>query len=314
MPDIELRFHKDMLVLSAPSDYALARQGVDMDADAEYVTLMEPETVRDILKLEAVAGAQCLVAATEGICEARLAHKRMEDRAVELAQAAVSHVLACAPQHVVCEVGTCGLPLDASSAASVKQMTAQYAHAAAALVEGARRAAGEAEQPASGACVPIDAILLSGMRSAAEMRCAIEGARGEFAGPLFASVDLSDRGLFAGEPVEQAVAAMAGADVVGIRSAAGPSELSALVGRLAASTDVPILVQIEVRQATSAEKRLASLGREVEGNPYAAPDSLADAALALRAAGAQFLRAVGQATPACTGAIAAAVSGLDCAR
>ena len=89
MADIELRFHKDMLVLSAPLAFALANQGVDMETEAEYMSLVEPETMRDALRLESMAGAQCLVAETD-ICEARLAHKRMEDRAQELAQAAIS--------------------------------------------------------------------------------------------------------------------------------------------------------------------------------------------------------------------------------
>jgi len=35
MPDIELRFHKDMLVLSAPIDAALARQGIDAARDRQ---------------------------------------------------------------------------------------------------------------------------------------------------------------------------------------------------------------------------------------------------------------------------------------
>ncbi|MEE1479372.1 MAG: phosphoadenosine phosphosulfate sulfotransferase, partial [Slackia isoflavoniconvertens] len=76
MADIELRFHKDMLVLSAPLAFALANQGVDMETEAEYMSLVEPETMRDALRLESMAGAQCLVAETD-ICEARLAHKRM---------------------------------------------------------------------------------------------------------------------------------------------------------------------------------------------------------------------------------------------
>ena len=75
MADIEIRFHKDMLVLSAPVDYALERQGVDMAADGEFVSLMEPETVRDAMKLEVMAGAHCLVTNPEGICESRLAHQ-----------------------------------------------------------------------------------------------------------------------------------------------------------------------------------------------------------------------------------------------
>ena len=72
MADIELRFHKDMLVLSAPLAFALANQGVDMETEAEYMSLVEPETMRDALRLESMAGAQCLVAETD-ICEARLA-------------------------------------------------------------------------------------------------------------------------------------------------------------------------------------------------------------------------------------------------
>ena len=46
-------------------------------------------------------------------------------------------------------------------------------------------------------------------------------------------------------------------------------------------------------------------------NPYYSPDMMVPAADALRAAGAQFLRAVGNATPAYTGALAATTLGLD---
>ena len=48
MADIELRFHKDMLVLSAPVAFALERQGVNMQEDGELVMLMEPETGQDV--------------------------------------------------------------------------------------------------------------------------------------------------------------------------------------------------------------------------------------------------------------------------
>ena len=48
-------------------------------------------------------------------------------------------------------------------------------------------------------------------------------------------------------------------------------------------------------------------------NPYYSPDTMMPAALELRAAGVQFLRAAGQATPAYTGVLAAAVAGLDVA-
>lgn len=56
MADIELRFHKDMLVLSAPGlAFSLANQGVDMETEAEYMSLVEPETMRDALRLESMA-------------------------------------------------------------------------------------------------------------------------------------------------------------------------------------------------------------------------------------------------------------------
>ena len=49
-------------------------------------------------------------------------------------------------------------------------------------------------------------------------------------------------------------------------------------------------------------------------NPYFCPDALVAAATQLRAAGAQFLRAVGAATPAYAGALAAASEGFDVVR
>ena len=254
MADIELRFHKDMLVLSAPLAYALSRQGVDMETEAEYVSLVEAETMRDALRLEAMAGAQCLVAETD-ITEARLAHKRMEDRAVELAQAAISHVRANAPQHVLCEVGPCGLPLDVSSSVSMKQSAAQYEGAARALVEGGMAAAGVRSMDDG---VGFDAIFLNGLRSAADVRCGIEGVRRAFTGPVFASVDVDKEGRFNGKPLADALEALALADVVGVRSAAAPETVASVVRELAAACSKPILAQLDVRQATPAQRRRAS--------------------------------------------------------
>lgn len=309
MADIELRFHKDMLVLSAPLAYALERQGVDVEADGEFVSLIEPETVQDAFKLETLAGAHCLVTDTAGITQARLAHKRMEDRAGELAQAAIEHVLACKPQHVLCEIGPCGLPLDATSKGSVKQSVAQYADATRALIEGGKAALG-----GEGGTAPIDGIFLNGLRTNADVSCGLQGVKQAFSGPVFVSLDIDEAGLFDGKPLSQATDALQGASVIGICSAADPATIASQIAPLCEATDVPLMVQIAVRQATAAEKRKASLGAPLPENPYALPDFLADAAIALRAAGVQFLRACGQATPACTGALAAGVFGLDSIR
>ena len=115
MPDIALRFHKDMLVLSSPVAVVLARQGFDVEHDLEFANLVEPEAVRDALRLNKMAGAQCLVANTEGIAPARLAHRGMEDRAAEIVRTGLSLARELKPQHVLVEIGPCGLPLDAAS-------------------------------------------------------------------------------------------------------------------------------------------------------------------------------------------------------
>ena len=301
--DIKLRFHKDMLVLSAPLDYVLARQGVSMPNDYEFISLLEPEMAQDALRLEALAGAQCLVTATEGICPARLAHMRMEQSASDIAAAAIASAQAHSPQHIICEIGPCELPLDPSSKVSLKQSQDQY--------EAAARACGTEA---------FDAILLNGMRGVADMRCAIQGVRKVYDGPLFASFDRDELDNL---PLEEALAAMLGepgadadaqADVIGFRSAAAPDVLCDTVRAMASLTDVPILAQISVKAPTDAEKKRASLGGPIEGNPYPLPDALADAALALRKAGAQFLRACGEATPAYTGALCMATMGCDCIR
>lgn len=297
MADIELRFHRDMLVLSAPIDYRLAERGVDVDADMEFMSLFEDDTVSDLLSMEQIAGAACLVTNTEGICRARLAHRRMEDAAADIASSALAAATGLAPQHVICAIGPCGLPLDPSDEASLERTRAQY--------EGALKAFGDA---------PFDAVLLDGMRTIHDMACAIEGARRATDRPVLASVTLGADGTFDEAPLENAASCMAAADVVGIRSSLGIDALTDAVATLARVCAQPLLVQIDVAQPTEAERRMRKLGRTIEGNPYPDPDSLADAAVALRAAGAQFLRAVGEATPAYTGALAVVCAGAQSVR
>lgn len=60
MPDIALRFDKDMLVVSAPVSAALARQGVDVDRDLELMTVLEPDSIQEAMRLESMAGANVL--------------------------------------------------------------------------------------------------------------------------------------------------------------------------------------------------------------------------------------------------------------
>lgn len=338
MPDIQLRFHKDMLVLSAPIDAALARQGVDTARDRQYLNLMEPDAIADALQMEMATGAQCIVTTTEDITQARLAQVRMDADAKRLAQAALGIANELKPQHVLAEIGPCDLPLDASSKASLNENRGQYANAARAFEGGT-----------------LDAFFLNGFVSIADMKCALMGVAQVSDKPVFASMTIAEGGSLpkrvdsaiggasAGEnstarfpfegyrafedstpspippsqrkclPAEEwarAVDAMVdlGAAVIGFET---PDPLGKALdyARVAVEhADRPVLAQLRV---SSAEPGARSTLVPLEDIDEYTPDTIATAAVKLFGAGVQFLRATGLATPAYTGALAATVSGLD---
>lgn len=339
MPDIELRFGRDMLVLSSPIDVTLARQGLDVSRDRQYLNLMEPDVVRDAFRLEEMAGAQCLVTSTEDITQARLAHVRMEGDASRLAGEAVNALAELKPQHILAEIGPCGLPLDSSSKSSLNENRGQYADAARAF-EG----------------LPVDAIFLNGFANLTDLKCALMGVAQTCDKPVFASVLLGDQGVLeeidngfrssdelvlesaapassfigfevtdaptfpgsilkqqplASEQWGEAVGLMQefGAAVIGFETAEPAYRATAYTKEAAGLTDRPLLAQLRVIANPNARKA-APLAPLEDILDYT-PDTLPSAAVKLYGAGAQFLRATGNATPACTGALAAAVFGLD---
>jgi 5-methyltetrahydrofolate--homocysteine methyltransferase len=299
---------------------------------------MEPEAITDALRLETVAGAQCVVATTEDITQARLAHLRMDSDAPRLAHAAITAAQKVKPQHLLVEIGPCGLPLDASSKASLNENRAQYANAARAFAD-----------------EEFDAFFLNGFSSIVDLKCALMGLAQVSDKPIFASVALGRCDWFAQnteqqsasstekpaislpfggdyEEVEEAMApplpaasrtrlaieawpeaidAMVdlGAAVVGFETTDPIADALSYVKIATERTDLPILTQLRVTNAPSglAAKKLIPL----EDIDEYTPDTMTAAAVKLYGAGVQFLRATGAATPAYTGALAATVSGLD---
>lgn len=346
MPDIELRFNRDMLVLSAPVDKALSRQGVNAARDRQYLNLMEPDAMRDALRFELMAGAQCLVTPTEDITRARLAHLNMDGDSPRLAQAALGIARDLKPQHVLVEIGPCGLPLDPSSKTSLNENRGQYADAARSFGDGA-----------------FDAFFLNGFANVDDLKCALMGVAQTSGKPVFASVVLGKEPAaseakpqvavssgregsaddiaasypfatagfeFVDEvPAPPAIAAWRsaldptrwpealdvmvdlGAAVVGFETADPAADAVAYAQVAARRTDLPVLAQLrisdEAANAAAATKGLTPL----EAIEAYTPDTMGPAAVKLYAAGVQFLRATGDATPAYTGALAAVVQGLD---
>ncbi len=286
MSDIALRFHKDVLVLSAPPVVALERLSVDTAADLEFTLLFEPDTVEEAYRLEAMGGAQCLVAATAGLTPARLARVRMEEQGPQLARAALEALTPFKPQHVLVELGPCGLPLDPSAKASLMEHRDQYARAGR-MFDG----------------LEFDGFFLNGFGDCTNLKCALMGLAKVNDAPVFASVDVDSAGMLpSGETLEDAVrvAEELGAAVVGFQTAADADEAAKLCARACAAgtLELPVMAQMAVEP----------------GGAYGNADALADAAAVLCVAGAQFLRASGQATAACTGALVAATLGMDVAR
>ncbi|MBO4352289.1 MAG: homocysteine S-methyltransferase family protein [Eggerthellaceae bacterium] len=292
MPDIELRFNLDMLVISAPIDAALEGQGFDPARDLPYLNLMEPDSLVDALRMEKAAGANCLVTPTANVTTARLAHVRMEKDAPAIARAAYDVVADLKPQHLLVEIGPCGLPLDATSKSSLNENRAQYAAAARLFAD-----------------LQIDAFFLNGFTSTADLKCALMGV-GQVSGrPVIASVNVGEGALLPGgrESWAEVLAMMAdfGVAVAGFATELGPDEAVQLAKQAHDQVEVPLLAQLSVRE------RAPRQGGPTPENPYYCADAMVQAAAKLYAAGVQFLRAAGKATPAYTGALAATVSGLD---
>lgn len=304
MADIQLRFHKDLLVLSTPVRSELARFGIDVAKDAELTLLLEPEVYDDIYRLECLAGVQCIVTDTASITPARLTHARMEDRADVLAKTAVKLARAHHPQHVLVEIGPCGLPLDGSSKASLNESRRQYERAARLFLDDM-------------ASQRTDAFFLNGFTSCTDLKCALMGIRTVSDAPLFASVDLvpflgdesPDRLAGGRETLAESLMVMAeyGAQVVGFTTDAPLPCAAQLACQAKTAVDLPLLVQLAVR-AVDEEQAFAT-----DENPYFEPDTMLDVADQLRGCGVQFLRAVGHATPSYAGALVAATEGEDVA-
>ncbi len=294
MADIQLRFHNDMLVLSTPISPQLERIGIDSARDNELTLLLEPEVMSEIYALESAAGAQCAVADTAFMTPARLARSNMKGSADKLAESAIAVASEKSPQHVLVEIGPCGLPLDASSKDSLNENRDQYSRAAKSFT----------------ALDPLfDAFFLNGFASCTDLKCALMGLRKVTDKPVFASVDLAgDDGTLGGkgrETFAQAIQVMAeyGAQVAGFQTAAAPDVAAAFVEEAGRLSPLPVLVQLQVAKVDPEQNA------PTDANPYFEPDAMIEAADRVRAAGAQFLRATGNATPSYTGALVAATIG-----
>ena len=98
-----------------------------------------------------------------------------------------------------------------------------------------------------------------------------------------------------------------GASVAGFSTKADVNQAVCMAQQVVEACDLPVMVQLSVVE------RNPKQGRSTPENPYYCADIMEVAAPRLRAAGVQFLRAAGAASPAYTGALAAVTAGFDVA-
>ncbi|MDR0346759.1 MAG: homocysteine S-methyltransferase family protein, partial [Coriobacteriales bacterium] len=290
MADIRLRFDRDVVVVDGAMGTMLQREGISSDECAMLLNVLDPETILSIHERYRLAGAHALTTNSFGGTRAKLAEYGLEERVEDLNRAAVRLAKTARPDHVLADVGPCGLLLEPLGRATFDEVFEQYAEQISALAS---------EGP--------DAILIETMADIADARCALLAARSVCDLPVFVSCTFDATGHMELSGTDPATAAVileaAGASVIGMNCGLGPEQLLPLLERMAQATGLPLIVQPNAG--------LPQLDASFRAYYTGTANDFADAAVAFRRAGAQFIGSCCGSTPAFTSAIYATVGESD---
>lgn len=279
--DIGLRLNKEMLVLSGSIRDRLATLGIDSAQDLTIANILEPEMIKDALSFYVSAGSHCLLANTKDMLRAKLSKLNLDDRIDELSLSALKIANSCKAQHVIVELGNCGLPLDDNSKNSLNEFKNQYVEAG--------RVFNKFDGKKS---TSFDAYMLSDLENVSQLKCALMGLRQVSDKPIFVNTLVNADGkINAKENIYDYAQTLIefGATIAGIKVKDDISTAQKLCKRLRAGCDLPILLDFCV---------------DGDNSPYNIADSMQAACIAANNAGAQFLRASGAARPSHTAVLA----------
>ncbi|MDR3053634.1 MAG: homocysteine S-methyltransferase family protein [Coriobacteriales bacterium] len=290
MADLQLRLNKDILILEGAMGTLLQAQDVPSSECGELLNVLDPELIIDIHSRYKLAGAHCAITNTFGGTRVKLDAYGLGNRVEELNRSGVRLAKAAEVEHVLADVGPCGLVLEPLGSATFDTVYAQYFEQISALA---------AEKP--------DAILIETMADIADARCALLAAKAACDLPIIVSCTFAENGRMDLSGTDPATAAIileaAGAAVVGMNCGLGPEQMLPLLEQMARATSLPLLIQPNAG--------IPYLNGKGETVFPGTADQLADYALEFKRLGAQFIGSCCGSTPVFTGALYAAVGGTD---
>lgn len=304
MPGIKERLDSDVLVVQGAVGTYLAQKGFEGNVCA--LNLEEPDAVEQMHRLYRLAGADCAVTNTFLASSACLAKEGLAGQVGPINMQGVELARQAGFPHVLAAMGPCGAGVEPGS--GLAALEARLSGGQAAQAAQAREpAAGYAtarelylEQACALAAADPDAVLLETFTSLDDALAALDAVQTACDLPVFACMsfvgqDGPDAAACA-RTLERAGAAAAGCNCM------GPDETLAAVRAMRAACSLPIVAL--PCAGTPARTARAGLAWPV------GPDAFADLAVRLVEAGASLVGSCCGSTPACTGAIYAAVGGM----
>lgn len=289
MADLALRLGNDMLTIEGAMGTMLIAQGADPGSGVELFNILEPETVGAIHRLYREAGADCAISNTFGGTRNRLAANHLADRLLELNRAGVLLAKEHNPEHVLGDVGPCGLYTGVVGTSGFEEVFQQYREQVEALVSA---------KP--------DGIIIETMIELEDARIALQAARSVTDLPVMVTISLDENGVMplSGTTPEAAAVVLAslGASAVGINCGSGPEQLYPCMEAMSHATGLPLVIQ---PNAGVPEMDPAGNVR-YKGTP----EEAAYWAGRYRELGVQFVGSCCGSTPAFTGAINATLEHL----
>ena len=290
MPDIQLRFHRDTLVLSSDLSHAPAESNAapQLATQLEDVLLLDSESIEQRFRLEKTAGAACLCVPCKGLSSRYLSvQAAREDHAQRLAQQLFALIAQLSPTHVVAEITPLEIPFDASTAASLREQRDAYAFIARALKN-----------------IPLDMVLLSRFPSFELAKCALVGIKKVLDVPCAVSISAHK---YAGSPGNSAlIQSLCDLElsVFGWHVPYNDDKLISLFQETKRACNVPLLCELSLASCNNLNgNRTSSLA--------ILSDMLVKQVEQVYALGVQFFRVTESPRAALTAALTASIQGLD---